>query len=327
MAYWRKITLLFTVLALPIGSSQLSNWHCERREEAEWAAFQTAMEPSGLAEEGGVSRLAADLRTGALSVPVPHTYVIVGGGEWGPRVVARAVLESVYVDWVSDVYLLDVRDAKSYLDQDGGLEQAQTWLNRHLCDAISRCPQKAAVVLDNLHVLQGEDIRLLDTMLSLLDGSKSNMECGGEKVSGDRCLFLLLLNEDGSEETKRQSGKDRLLQIWEFRGLEFTTKAFVGRVDAAVSLSQEPQRLPEDMEADWSSAGAVPNDGLLALAAKVWGRTDRGTLRAVGVAAAAVGVAAVATMLATCYTSGQYEATGSSTGEKCDTGTTTAGGG
>lgn len=91
-------------------------------------------------------------------------------------------------------------------------------------------------------------------------------------------------------------------------GLEFTTKAFVGRVDAAVSLSQEPQRLPEDMEADWSSAGAVPNDGLLALAAKVWGRTDRGTLRAVGVAAAAVGVAAVATMLATCYTSGQYEA-------------------
>lgn len=63
------------------------------------------------------------------SEPVPHTYVIVGGGEWGPRVVARTVLESVYVDWVSDVYLLDMKDAKSYLDQDGGLEQVRTGVN------------------------------------------------------------------------------------------------------------------------------------------------------------------------------------------------------
>lgn len=45
-------------------------------------------------------------------------------------------------------------------------------MNQHLCSAISRCPQKAAVVLDNVHVLEGEDIRLLDTMLSLLDGAK-----------------------------------------------------------------------------------------------------------------------------------------------------------
>lgn len=44
-ACWRKFTLLLlcAVLALPIGSSQLSNWQCERREEAEWAGFQTAV--------------------------------------------------------------------------------------------------------------------------------------------------------------------------------------------------------------------------------------------------------------------------------------------
>lgn len=47
---------------------------------------------------------------------------------------------------------------------------------------------------------------------------RSNMECNGEKVSGDRCLFLLLLNKDGTEESKRMSGKDRLLKAWEFRG-------------------------------------------------------------------------------------------------------------
>lgn len=46
------------------------------------------------------------------------------------------------------------------------------------------------------------------------------MECSGEKMSGERCLFLLLLNEDGSEEAKRLPGKDRLLKAWEFRGTE-----------------------------------------------------------------------------------------------------------
>lgn len=49
---------------------------------------------------------------------------------------------------------------------------------------------------------------------------RSNMECSGEKISGDRCLFLLLLNEDGSDEAKRLRGKDRLLKTWEFRGTE-----------------------------------------------------------------------------------------------------------
>jgi len=46
---------------------------------------------------------------------VPHTYVIVGGGEWGPRVVAKALLESVYVDWEEEVYLLDMNEARAHL--------------------------------------------------------------------------------------------------------------------------------------------------------------------------------------------------------------------
>jgi len=46
---------------------------------------------------------------------VPHTYVIVGGGEWGPRVVAKALLESVYVDWEEEVYLLDMKEARAHL--------------------------------------------------------------------------------------------------------------------------------------------------------------------------------------------------------------------
>lgn len=50
--------------------------------------------------------------------------------------------------------------------------QAQTWFNEHLCRAIERCPRKAVVVLDNVHVLEGEEIRLLDKMLSLTDGEK-----------------------------------------------------------------------------------------------------------------------------------------------------------
>lgn len=64
------------------------------------------------------------------------------------------------------------------------------------------------------------------------------------------------------------------------------------------------------MEADWGKARAVPDDGLLALAAKAWGRAEPGTLQAVGAAAAAaVGVAAVATMLATCWTSSSHSET------------------
>lgn len=58
-----------------------------------------------------------------ISLSVPHTYTIVGGGEWGPRVVAKALLESVYVDWVNDVYLLDMEEAKAYMRPENEFEK------------------------------------------------------------------------------------------------------------------------------------------------------------------------------------------------------------
>ncbi|CAN0501840.1 unnamed protein product [Ectocarpus sp. 12 AP-2014] len=189
------------------------------------------------------------------------------------------------------------------------LDKAQEQLNRQLCVAIERCVGTAVVVLDNVHLLQGEDLRVLDTMLSLTDGRKSNMECNGHKVSGEGCLFLLLLNEEGSEDMKRLSGKDRLLSAWEFRGMEFTTRAFVGRVDVAVSLSKEPTFVPEETKSAWQDArkGPAP-EGVLDRANGVWREVvkvergirtalreaDRDTLQAVGVVATAAAVLACA---------------------------------
>lgn len=65
------------------------------------------------------------------SLSVPHTYAIVGGGEWGPRVVAKALLESVYVDWVDDVYLLDMEEGKSYLRPDNGFDKVRAVFSHH----------------------------------------------------------------------------------------------------------------------------------------------------------------------------------------------------
>eukprot|EP00752_Nemacystus_decipiens_P002276 g2157.t1 len=310
MTGWRILGLC-AALAFPVGS--LSRRQCERNDETDWSGFETALEWSGLAREDGVSTLAADLRTGEeLSLPVPHTYAIVGGGEWGPRVVAKALLESVYVDWISDVYLLDMKEGKSYLGNDDGFDEAQTWFNEHLCKAIDRCPRKAVVVLDNVHVLKGEGIRLLDKMLSLTDGEKTNMDCDDRKVSAERCLFLMLLNEDGLEEDRRKSGKDRLTALWEFEGLTFTTQAFVGRIDVAVSLSQKPKRLPDKMKNAWDQARALPADGWKVQPPTwvkaaweemkaAWEETDRGTIQAIGVGAAA-------TMLAACFKLGWFQA-------------------
>lgn len=57
------------------------------------------------------------------------------------------------------------------------------------------------------------------------------MECGDHKVSAERCLFLMLLNEDGLDENKRKSGKDRLTAAWEFKGERTAVRA--GRGEAA----------------------------------------------------------------------------------------------
>ncbi|CAN0108438.1 unnamed protein product [Ectocarpus sp. 6 AP-2014] len=303
MACWR-IWALFSLLVLPGNSSQ-----CAKKEGSNWHVFQNAIEASGLAGEDGIANILADLRTGALSQPVPHTYVVVGGGEWGPRVVAEALLESVYERWSNDVVMLDMAEQAAFWGPSSNLDKAQEQLNRQLCVAIERCVGRAVVVLDNVHLLQGEDLRVLDTMLSLIDGRKSNMECNGHKVSGEGCLFLLLLNEEGSEDMKRLPGKDRLLSAWEFRGMEFTTRAFVGRVDVAVSLSKEPSLVPEGTKSAWQDArkGPAP-EGVLDRANGVWREVvkaergirtalreaDRDTLQAVGVVATAAAVFACA---------------------------------
>lgn len=49
---------------------------------------------------------------------------------------------------------------------------------------------------------------------------RSNMDCDDHKVSAERCLFLILLNEDGLEENRRKSGKERLMGAWDFKGEE-----------------------------------------------------------------------------------------------------------
>lgn len=38
-------------------------------------------------------------------------YALMGGGEWGARAVAKAVLESVYVDPWNHVVMLDMEEA------------------------------------------------------------------------------------------------------------------------------------------------------------------------------------------------------------------------
>lgn len=52
------------------------------------------------------------------------------------------------------------------------------------------------------------------------------MDCNDRKISGERCLFLLLLNEDGPEETRRLPGKERLLKAWEFKGDRYRLRLF-----------------------------------------------------------------------------------------------------
>lgn len=88
----------------------------------------------------------------------------------------------------------------------------------------------------------------------------------------------------------------------------FTTSAFVGRIDVAVSLSQKPQLLPAEMEAAWERARILPIDSwegkLRQKAMAVWEATDRGTLQAVGV----LGVATVATaVLVACFQLGCFQ--------------------
>lgn len=50
--------------------------------------------------------------------------------------------------------------------------QAQVWVKGMVAAAIRRCPGTAAVVFDNAHVLEGDDVLLLDPLLLLFDDSR-----------------------------------------------------------------------------------------------------------------------------------------------------------
>lgn len=41
----------------------------------------------------------------------PHVYALMGGGEWGPRALAKAVLESVYINPWNHVVIIDLAEA------------------------------------------------------------------------------------------------------------------------------------------------------------------------------------------------------------------------
>lgn len=45
------------------------------------------------------------------------------------------------------------------------------WLKGKVAAAIERCPRKALVLFDNVHLLNGEDLLLLDPLLLLFDDS------------------------------------------------------------------------------------------------------------------------------------------------------------
>ena len=62
--------------------------------------------------------------TPAPSLPVPHVYAVIGGGEWGPRAVVKALLESVYVGgWnTGAVVVVDMEEAKK-VHRENGVEE------------------------------------------------------------------------------------------------------------------------------------------------------------------------------------------------------------
>ncbi len=74
----------------------------------------------------------------------------------------------------------------------------------------------------------------------------------------------------------------------------------MGRVDAAVSLSQEPRPVPDDLKSSWERARVLPKDRMRQLAVAVWGGT-------------AIGVTAAAMMLGACLKLGCFQAVSSVT--------------
>lgn len=49
----------------------------------------------------------------------PHVYALIGGGEWGPRVAAQALLEAVYVKAWNHVTVVDLAAAAQVRETQG----------------------------------------------------------------------------------------------------------------------------------------------------------------------------------------------------------------
>lgn len=50
--------------------------------------------------------------------------------------------------------------------------QAQQWIKGKVASVIRQCPGKAAVVFDKAHVIEGDDLLLLDPLLLLFDDNR-----------------------------------------------------------------------------------------------------------------------------------------------------------
>lgn len=66
------------------------------------------------------------MATPSRSLSVPHVYAVLGGGEWGPRTVVKAWLESVYHGgWnTGAVVVVDMEEAKR-VHRDRGIEEVE----------------------------------------------------------------------------------------------------------------------------------------------------------------------------------------------------------
>ncbi|CAM9245600.1 unnamed protein product [Discosporangium mesarthrocarpum] len=157
----------------------------------------------------------------------------------------KAVADSFFYEPWENVASVDLKEARSVARRDG-IEKAHLFLKARVCEVISRCSGRAMVVLHHAHLLQGEDVLILDPLLLLFDDHWSHMTCdGGNNVGGSGSLFFLLVDVDDKyaramESTAHQSkyteGKEKLLETWHYDGEKFNTQAFVGRMDGAFVL-------------------------------------------------------------------------------------------
>lgn len=66
---------------------------------------------------------------------MPHVYAVIGGGEWGPRLAAKALLEAVYVKPWSHVTVVDLAVAAE-MHRAQGLEEVGVCWHSGILDSV-----------------------------------------------------------------------------------------------------------------------------------------------------------------------------------------------